>query len=422
MNSFYRKEFNRWVKDGEGKAFLTFREEGLKQFLSRSFPTTRQEEWRFTNVSYLKKSRFTWTSYENVDDSEIQSIIEKYKINNTVTLCMINGVYHESYSSVNEIQNSIVIHDILSVDNYKWLQSEIDTPFVHWNSGFFQPGLYLEIKENAVIDKPIHILWINRTTTGSEVVHSKAIVNMGLNSEATVIDHFIPGAGQNSMVNHVSNYYLNENSQCEYIKIQEESHAMHFHSSQVKQDVHSRYKSTQLALGSVMNRNDCAVIQDGEGCDSNFYVLALQHDRHHIDYQTTIRHDKGYGTSREVVKNILRDSAHAVFNGRVIVSKGSQKTDARQSNKNILLSKDAHVNANPQLEIYADDVACSHGSTTGELDDDALFYLRSRGINREAAQALMISGFASEVIENITNENIRNEFNQRLNNWLAEGE
>lgn len=194
--------------------------------------------------------------------------------------------------------------------------------------------------------------------------------------------------------------------------------AKHFHSLDVIQDANSRYNSTQLATGSPLNRNECTIIQQGEGCDSKFYVLGLQRHQHHVDYQTIIRHDNIHGTSREVVKNILRDSSRAVFNGRVIVARGSQKTDAFQSNKNILLSKNARVNANPQLEIYADDVACSHGSTTGELDDDALFYLRSRGIGLDEAQSLMISGFATEVIENISSESIRDLFTLRLENWL----
>ncbi|NQV38766.1 MAG: Fe-S cluster assembly protein SufD [Candidatus Marinimicrobia bacterium] len=415
MNSFYGKEFDRWVKDGHGSSNHTLREVGLKHFQELGFPTTRQEEWRFTNVSQLGKSHYSWSSSTKVDEQAIQKLLDEHRIADTYTICMINGVLNKNLSNFHE---SIIIEDILSANTDSFHENSISTPFTDWNTAFYNSGLYLEIPDNIQIEKPIRVIWINQFNSHTEVVHSKSHVNMGLNSEAVIIDHFLTDSNYESIINHVSGIQLNENSQCEYIKIQEETSAKHFHSLDVIQDANSRYISTQLATGSPLNRNECTIIQQGEGCDSKLYVLGLQRDQHHVDYQTIIRHDNIHGTSREVVKNILRDSSRAVFNGRVIVARGSQKTDAFQSNKNILLSKNARVNANPQLEIYADDVACSHGSTTGELDDDALFYLRSRGIGLDEAQSLMISGFATEVIENISSESIRDLFTLRLENWL----
>ncbi len=416
MKSGYTKEFDRWVQSADGNSYIDLRQKGFDQFLKSGFPGPRDEHWRFTNVSHLNRTNYVWSDDTRINKMDINKIVQSKKLSSAYSVLLINGkmspsdlnlpdyVFCSSFDGNEKIQPSVIRNQ---------------TPFTHWNEAFFKPGLCLEIPPDTVIDKPIQLFWVNTFEKKNEVVHTRCNIIIGESSKVEVLDQIITLGNDPGIVNHVCQSKQGENSQFEYVKMHDMTSSHLFYNLEISQENHSKFSSTQLTLGSSLSRYECSIFQDGIGCNSELYVLGLQDNKTHTDYQTIIHHNKTDGISKEIVKNILRGSSRAVFNGKIIVEKNAQKTNASQTNKNIILSQQARVNTNPQLEINADDVVCSHGSTTGELDDDALFYLQSRGIERESALALMISGFAGEILDQVSHPFIREMFQERLDRWLV---
>ncbi|MFQ6674074.1 MAG: Fe-S cluster assembly protein SufD, partial [Fidelibacterota bacterium] len=226
---------------------------------------------------------------------------------------------------------------------------------------------------------------------------------------------------RNYFTNVVTELVASENASLHHVKLQEESpQASHISATTVLQHAHSRLFTCSISVGGRLIRNDVKIRLDGEGCHCLMNGLVLARSRQHVDNHTFISHDKPHCSSHQLYKGIYDGKSHGVFNGRIHVTKEGQKTDADQTNKNLLLSKDALVNSNPQLEINADDVRCTHGSTTGQIDEEALFYLRTRGLERRVAQMLLIRGFAHEIIDGIPSEVLRHYVDGTLGTWLSD--
>jgi Fe-S cluster assembly protein SufD len=273
-----------------------------------------------------------------------------------------------------------------------------DSAFTALNSAFLSDGAFVYLPAGSIIDDPIHILYFSAVNGSPSVSHPRTLIVAGAGSQAKIVESYVGLDGEVYLTNAVTEVVAEEGAVIDHYKLQRESRrAFHIATLQVYQSRNTMVSNHCMSLGGGLVRNDINAVLDGDGGDCTLNGLYVVRGDQHVDHHTVIDHAKPHCSSRELYKGILDDYGRAVFNGRVIVRPDAQKTDARQSNKNLLLSKDALVNTNPQLEINADDVKCAHGATIGQLDADALFYLRARGIDEETARTLLIHGFLADV-------------------------
>ena len=278
-------------------------------------------------------------------------------------------------------------------------------------------GVSFIVSPNTDVEIPVRILFISN---GEESIMSnpRIYLDMGDSSSVTFIEHHVGDAS--SFFQNASFFAsIGVNASLDHIRIQSNSTTtQNMGNLKVKQETDSQYAFTQFTDGSKMGRTNINVHLNGQGANCTLNGLALSHGKQHLSNHIIVEHKVPYCTSSQLFKSVLREKSSGAFNGRTIVQKNAQKTDANQSNKYLILSKDALMNSNPQLEIHADDVRCTHGSTTGELDADSLFYLRSRGLDLAMAKSLLVRGFATECFDKVKNENVRSFIMKRFDNWL----
>ncbi|MGB6056260.1 MAG: Fe-S cluster assembly protein SufD, partial [Burkholderiaceae bacterium] len=287
------------------------------------------------------------------------------------------------------------------------------TVFGDLNTAFMADGAYLHLPADAVVEEPIHLLFL--AMRGGVAIHLRNLLVAGTGARATVIEHYAGAADTIYLTNAVTQVAIAENAAIGHYKLQQESlQAFHVAGIHVSQRQGSRFESHSISLGAMLARNDIATAFQAQDCDATLNGLYLTGDGQHVDHHTRVDHAAPHGSSREYYRGVLDGASRAVFNGKVIVHPGAQKTNAQQTNHNLLLSRDAEIDTKPQLEIYADDVQCTHGATVGQIDEQQRFYLRSRGIDDAVAQALLVHAFAHDVIERIGVPSLR----QRLERIL----
>jgi Fe-S cluster assembly protein SufD len=299
-----------------------------------------------------------------------------------------------------------------------------DHPFVALNTAFLQDGAFVSIPRGKAVERPIHLLFVSthdRRGTAT-VSHPRNLILAGDDSQAMVIESYIGLNNALYFTNAVTEIVAGENAVVAHYKLQRESEeAFHISTVQASLSHNSNFSSHSIDLGGALVRNDVNAVLDGKGIECTLDGLYMVAGRQHVDNHTRIDHVKPHCSSRELYKGVLGGRSKGVFNGKIYVHKDAQKTDAKQTNKNLLLSEDAVINTKPQLEIYADDVKCTHGTTIGQLDQEAIFYLRSRGIDLEAARGLLTYAFASEMIGRIKVEPVRAQLETLLLTRLPEG-
>jgi Fe-S cluster assembly protein SufD len=267
------------------------------------------------------------------------------------------------------------------------------------NTAFIQDGAFIHLPAGAVLERPIHLLYLSTSPEKPALTQPRNLIVAGANSQATVVETYAGLADDVYFTNAVTEVVLGENARLDHYKLQEESaRAFHIALTQVHHGRDSRFTSHSVALGAALARNELRALFAAEGCECTLNGLYMATGKQHLDNRTLIDHKSPRCTSRELYKGVLDGQSRGVFSGRVLVRQDAQKTDASQTNKNLLLSDDAVVDTKPQLEIFADDVKCAHGAAVGQLDENALFYLRSRGIGQEAARSLLTYAFASEMV------------------------
>ena len=380
------------------------REEALSALKALEFPTTRHEDWKYTKITSILKSNYkTIRPSANIN-------IEKYKIKglDASIMVFVNGFFMKDLSETSSSADKIIIENMETAktryadvfNNYfgKYADHK-NQPFTALNTAFSLDGAFIYIADKAVIERPIHIIFL---TDGDAATQPRNLFIAGKSSAAKIIMTYETISGNNVFNNPVTEIIVKENAHLELDKLQyENSGTSHISTEQVYQETYSNFTVNTITLNGGLVRNNLNIIVDAENCESNLYGLYLLNDKQHVDNHTLVDHKKPHCVSNELYKGIMNDQSTGVFNGKVFVRPDAQKTNAFQSNKNILLTDDATINSKPELEIYADDVKCSHGSTTGQLDDEAIFYLRSRGITKENAINLLMYAFASDVLENI---------------------
>jgi Fe-S cluster assembly protein SufD len=339
-------------------------------------------------------------------------------------LVFVNGHYAPELSSLRPLPGGVKAGSLEAAfsTDAEWVEPHLaryaayqDHAFVALNTAFMVDGAFLYVPKGKIVEEPIHLLFISTAHEQATVSHPRNLIVVGQDSRATIVESYV-GIGEGVyFTNAVTEIVSAENAVIDHYKLQRESPAaFHIGILQAHLDRSSHFTSHSIALGGALVRNEINAVLDGEGGECTLNGLYLVTGEQHVDNHTQMAHVKAHCTSRELYKGIVGGKARGVFNGKIVVHESAPKTDAKQTNNNLLLSQDASVDTKPQLEINNNDVKCTHGSTIGRLDQDQIFYLRSRGIDPEGARSLLMYAFASEVINRIKIERIRSELDRML--------
>jgi Fe-S cluster assembly protein SufD len=405
----YVADFERTAKTLPG--FGELRRKAIDRFAGRGFPTGREELWRFTDLAPFTEIAFkpaTGTANPNQFSGLAGGALKAFQIT------FVDGRYAPAFSTLNlpEGVGVACLADILrnAPEVLGPLVRVPDEPFAALNTAFFRDGAAIQIADGVVVDRPIHILFLSSLHGDPYAMHPRTLISLGKGAKATVVKSYLGPSGGTYLLNAVTTAILADGASLDLTKVQRESpQAFHFESLEVRQSRSSSFTHHSISLGARLARNDLGVTLEGEGSECSLFGLYEVAGAQHVDHHTTIDHAKPNCSSRELYKGVLDGRSRAVFDGRIIVRPDAQKTSAMQTNKNLLLSKEALVHTKPQLQIFANDVKCKHGATIGQLDSDVLFYLRSRGIGLAEARRLLIHAFAGEIIDSVKADAVRSQ-------------
>ena len=425
--------FQRELPAGEPGSVRALRRMAIERFATVGFPTLRQEEWRQMNVAPIARTAFQLAS--GPEPAVQLGPLEPVTAGAAARLVFVNGRLSTRLSFLEDLPPGVVVASLADVlerapegiqqQVLPWLgqHAKIDSnPFVALNTAFLHDGAVVIVPKGVVLERPVHVVFLSSPLPGTPIVtFPRNLFVFGENSQASIVETY---AGEGAYFTcPVTELISGPAAAVDHYKLQRESpEAFHMATFHVQGERGSVPSSHSISIGGGLVRNDVVAVLDGEGIDCILNGLYLAEGRQVIDNHMRVEHAKPHCASHELYKGILDGKARAVFNGLIHVHPGAQKTDAKQSNRNLLLSADAIANSNPQLEIFADDVKCTHGSTVGQLDEDAVFYLRSRGIGEEAARSLLTYAFASDIVERIKVESLRRDLEEFLFHRLPQGE
>jgi Fe-S cluster assembly protein SufD len=405
----------------------SIRSKAIKKFESEGFPTKKLEGWKYTSLKRTLKYdyRLFPSQKDIIDFKDIQDYlindIESYKI------VFVNGKYYSNLSETTHEGMDICIlssaltqskYDLV-IENYFDKISKKDG-ITSLNTAFSHEGAYIHIPKNIQVDKPIQIVHFSTGENESLMFQPRNLIIVDENSQVEIIERYQSITNNNVLVNSVSEIYVNKKSNVKHYKIQNDKKSSSLiDNTFVSQEHSSSYNLHTFSFGGDLTRNNLNIFQNDQRIESTINGITIIDDEQHVDHNTLIHHKEPNCTSHQDYKGIYGGRSVGVFNGRVLVEKEAQKTNAFQANNNVLISDKASINTKPQLEIFADDVRCSHGCTIGQLDNNALFYLRSRGIPEKEATALMMFGFANKVLTSVQNQEIKSMINKIIASKLA---
>ena len=394
------------------------RKAALDRFVALGFPTLEDEEWKYTNVAPIAKS-----SYRLGMDSKVPGLkvdqLERITFGEMECsyLVFLNGRFTPELSRIRRLPDGAWVGSLAvaleeepgRVEPHLARHAAFDKQaFVSLNTAFLQDGAFVHLPRRKVMEEPIHLIYVTVPNGAPLVSHPRNLIVAEEGSQVAVVESYVSLGDSPYFTNAVTEVVASEGAVVDLCKLQRESEqAYHVATLQSHLSRSARFASHSISLGGALVRNDLNMVLDAEGIECVLNGLYLAQGTQHIDNHTFIDHAKPHCASREFYKGVLSGRSHGVFNGKIMVRKDAQKTDAKQTNKNLLLSEEALVDTKPQLEIYADDVRCTHGATIGQLDEDALFYLRSRGVGREDARSLLIHAFATDLISRIPVKPVR---------------
>lgn len=396
----------------ETHPFASAKHSAVQILREQGLPGRKDEEYKYTQISKkLENSLADYRIAQPVALTKEQVDKELIPGMETDVIVFDNGKFEPGLSQWDPEDFDIGLlsekGDLALEKGFGKLAKSEKDPFNALNTAMFQDGIYIDIPDGKNSHKPLLILSFNQSNEGQSIF-SRVFINVGNNAEITLIEKIISLDEEAYFLNDVTEISVADNSHLYYYKLQNESRQA-IEVSNFETDIHKNgtFSSGVISLQGGMIRNNLTLNLLDSGCEGNMYGLYLLNGKSHVDNHTNVDHIKPHSFSNELYKGILTDSSRGVFNGKIFVRKDAQKTNAFQQNSNILLSEDAIINTKPQLEIWADDVKCTHGCTAGQLDEEALFYLRARGIGNEAARGLLLYAFAGEVLDKIKNEAFR---------------
>jgi Fe-S cluster assembly protein SufD len=400
------------------------REDAFTRFSELGFPSAKVEAWKYTNTAPIAEKAWTPATRSAAGDAVSERALAPWRIPGAVEIVFINGAFSKKHSRVPAAQGGVTVQslpDLLTSSPEKaepWIGKQTAgelSAFASWNTAFFVDGAYVEIAPGAVVATPVHLLFVTAQENALVVSSPRVLVLAGARSQATVVETYVGDGDAVSLTNAVTEISVGESAVLEHLNREEESRsAYHVHAIETRQSRGSGFTQHNLTIGGLLARTDLNILFTGEGAECTLNGLFVGSGTQHLDNHTRIDHAQPHCSSRELYKGILDGKARGVFHGTILVRKGAQKTDAMQTNKNLLLSREALVDSTPALEILADDVKCRHGSTIGQLDANALFYLRSRGIDEEHARSMLTYAFAADVAGRIKIPAIRSQVEKLL--------
>ncbi len=422
--TIYRADFQTSLENANQPEWLkTLREKAFSYFTKNGFPTVQNEDWKYTNVKELVNNEWLTVS-ENRETSDISEFV--FDESKQSVLVFRNGLFDKNLSNIEALKDASVLsfseaaaHEKLGEIFKNKLGSLIDfekNGFTALNTAFIGEGVFLLVPKNVKIDAPIQFLCL---TDEGKVSFPRVLVVAESFAEATIVETFIRADETKYLTDSVIEVSLAEEAKLKHYKVQRESH-LAFHVGASGAEVHrgSVYDATNITLGARLSRHDIDFKFNSEGGEAFVDGLYLIGDEQHHDTHSVIDHQLPNCTSHQTYKGIVDGKARAVFNGKIFVRENASGTDGYQSNKNLLLSNDARVDTKPQLEIYNDDVKCAHGATVGQLEEEELFYLLSRGLNESLARNLLTYGFAEEIVNKIGVESIKKQLDEAVLNRL----
>ena len=417
IKELIQKKYNNSPFSGNGSVQALI-QQGLQVLDQEGIPTVKHEEWKYTRIAGVLNKEYHYAVQEStVTANELDALrLPGYEQANE--LVFINGIYHAELSTIRSSKDDLVVLPISEAvkGSYK---SFIDQHLGHsanyhkdginaMNNAFAHEGLFVAVNKNVQLTHPVYCYYINDAKSLNVLSQPRTLIHVGVNAKAFFVEEEITIGTSDSFINRIAEVVVEENANVHIYKIQnEDGHSSCVKTTHVRQIGVSQVHSVTITLNGGTVRNNLNFILEAPGCESHMYGLYCVKGQTHVDNHTIVDNVKPNSFSNELYKGIIDEQATAVFNGKIFVRQDAQKTNAYQSNKNVLLSDAATVNTKPQLEIFADDVKCSHGCTVGKLDEEALFYLRARGVGEQAAKALLLYAFAGEILDKIELEPIR---------------
>ena len=411
------------------------RKSAMSMFQNLGFPTARRgnEEWKYTDVGPIAKAKFQMTdsralSLVDSDDVGVVSLGESH----WSQIVFVNGGYSENLSSVSSLPIGVMVINLAQAMELK--SGLVQTHLAHYadydanaftalNTAFIHDGAFVYVPDGVVLEEPIRLIFLSTSRDAEIASNSRALILIGKNSKADIIECYGGVSGSQYFNNAVTEIVVGSGSSVNYYKIQRQNeNAFHIATTEVSLGLDSYFASVNIDLGGRLVRNNLNVLTEDEGSLAVLNGLYLVNGTQHVDNQVIIDHAKPYTTSRELYKGILDGKSRSVFHGSIIVREGAVKVNANQSDKNLLLSDQAEADTKPAFWIYCDDVKCGHGAACGQIDENALFYMRTRGIDERTARGLLTRAFVSEIIESIANECLRVQVDElvqsKLQEWL----
>ena len=422
----YLSHFERFEAGSGGgdQAWLTpIRKAAFARFAELGFPTIKHEEWRHTNVAPIAGTDFEPARADGLNITTRQ--IEPFLFDRDgYRLVFVNGRFAPELSSTHSPPDGLKVVNLAQaiVSEASLLERHLaryagydDQAFTALNTALMEDGVFIHVAKGEVVEQPIHVLYVSTAPDRPTVTHPRMLIVAEESAQATVVESFSGIDGGGYFTNPVTEIVAKENAVVDHTKIvREADDAYHVSSLRLHQHRSSSVTSHVVSLSGRLVRNDIETVLDGEGCECALYGLSIVSGTGHVDNHLIVDHAKPHCDSREFFKNVLDDRGRAVFSGRIVVREDAQKTDAKQTNMSLLLSEEAQVESQPQLEIFADDVKCTHGATIGQISDEAVFYLRARGLNEKAARSMLIHAFARESLDTLRVESLRDQLDELL--------
>lgn len=401
--------------------------DAISKFEELGFPAKKLEEWKYTNINPVLKHDFKISSgIENLKLSRDDIKNYLFDESNVSRLVFVNGQFDEKLSDVITRNEKVFIgsfsegrakfSEIIEKHFAKYAKFD-NQSLTALNTAFAKDGAFVYLRKNEIVNEPVHILFISDSREENYLSQPRNLFVLEEGAEIKIAEEYYSIGGKHNFTNAVTEIYCGENSSIERYKIQNDcDKSFHIGTTQVMQEKDSRFSDTTISWGGDIIRNNLNSLFNGTNTECHFYGLYLLKGKQHVDNHTLADHAMPHCYSNELYKGIIDDKATGVFNGKIMVRQDAQKTNAYQSNGNILLSDDATIYSKPQLEIFADDVKCSHGATTGQLNKEEMFYLQTRGIGKEEARIILLNAFAGDVLESVKIDGLR----EKLVKMLAE--
>ena len=413
---------------GQNVAWLKkLRDEAFARFAEVGFPTTHDEDWRFTNVAPIARTAFTLGT-PGAHGITKANLLDYAVPNALCQLVFVDGHFVESLSNVGDLPKGVRAHslaatiaakpEVLEAHLGRYLDTQRDA-FAALNTAFLSDGAFVYVNKGTVVEQPIHLLFVSTAADTPTITHPRTLIVAENESQVAVVEDYVSLGGGVAFSNAATEIVAGESAVVSHYMIERESKdAFNVSTLRVQQARAANVATHSVLLGGGLVRNNVHPVLNGEGANCLINGLFLGSGTQHLDNYMLVEHAQAHCESHQYYNGILDDKSHGVFHGRIIVHKDAQKTDAKQTNRNLLLSDDAQIDTKPQLEIYADDVKCTHGATIGQIEENALFYLRSRGIDERAARRLLLLAFANECLDRMREDSVRGYIEGLIHNCL----